>query len=203
MGRHLVIFGLGYSGAALAQHAVASGVPTTIVSRRPDAVQPPGVALASFDAPPIETATHLVATAAPDEGGDPVLARYAAAIAAAPGLRWIGYLSTTGVYGDRGGAWVDEATPPAPGSQRGHRRVAAEQAWCAVGRGRAVDLCRLAGIYGPGRSVFDELRAGAGAPGGQAGPCVRPHSPRRHRRRAVGGDRAGAGAGSARAEPGR
>ncbi len=78
-----------------------------------------------------------------------MLARHAAAIAAAPALRWIGYLSTTGVYGDRGGAWVDEASAPAPSSERGHRRVAAEQAWLRPRPGAAVDLFRLAGIYGP------------------------------------------------------
>ena len=109
---------------------------------------------------PGRSATHLVATAAPGDAGDPVLARQAAAIAAAPCLRWVGYMSTTGVYGDRGGGWVDEATEPAPSSERGRRRVAAEQAWAAVRPDVAVDVLRLAGIYGPGRSVFDDLRAG-------------------------------------------
>ena len=69
-------------------------------------------------------------------------------------------MSTTGVYGDRSGDWVDEATPPGPSSDRGRRRVEAEQAWAAVRPGLGVDLLRLAGIYGPGRSVFDDLRAG-------------------------------------------
>ena len=158
--RHLIIFGLGYSGTAIARAAVAAGMRTTIVSRRLDATPPPGAEVAHFDSPPIATATHLVVTAAPDAAGDPVLVRHGAAIAAAAGLRWMGYLSTTGVYGDRGGAWVDETTPAEPESERGRRRVAAEQAWCAAGVGRAVDLFRLAGIYGPGRCVFDELRAG-------------------------------------------
>ncbi|MBV9782318.1 MAG: SDR family NAD(P)-dependent oxidoreductase, partial [Acidisphaera sp.] len=82
------------------------------------------------------------------------------AIAGAPHLRWIGYLSSTGVYGDRGGAWVDEATPPAPDSPRALRRLAAERQWAELADRRAVDLFRLAGIYGPGRSAFDALRAG-------------------------------------------
>ena len=69
-------------------------------------------------------------------------------------------MSTTGVYGDRGGGWVDETTDPAPTSGRGQRRVAAERAWAGARPGTAVDLLRLAGIYGPGRSVFDDLRAG-------------------------------------------
>ncbi len=158
---HLVIFGLGYTGTALAQQAAASGLQTTVITRQQDAAAPPGVALAPFDAVPWPTITHLVATAAPDDGeGDPVLARHAAAIATAPALRWIGYMSTTGVYGNRDGAWVDETTEPAPSSERGRRRVAAERDWVAARPDVAVDLLRLAGIYGPGRSVFDDLRAG-------------------------------------------
>ncbi len=156
---HLVIFGLGYTGTALAGLAAGSRR-TTIVTRQGHAVAPPGAALAPFDDPPWASATHIVATAAPGEAGDPVLARHSAAIAAAPCLRWVGYMSTTGVYGDRGGGWVDEATEPAPSSDRGRRRVAAEQDWAAVRPDAAVDVLRLAGIYGPGRSVFDDLRAG-------------------------------------------
>lgn len=156
----LIVFGAGYCGTAL---AAASPLPTTLVSRRPDALHPQSVTLIGFDdaGPAIACATHLVATAAPDEAGDPVLARYAATIAAAPALRWIGYLSTTGVYGDRGGAWVDEDTLPAPSSARSARRVDAEAAWCAAAPpGCAVDLVRLAGIYGPGRSALDDVAAG-------------------------------------------
>ena len=156
---HLVIFGLGYTGTALAKLA-AKQHRVTVVTRQTAAAAPQGVALAPFADPPFATATHLVATAAPDDAGDPVLARHAAAIGAAPGLRWIGYMSTTGVYGDRGGGWVDEASEPAPSSERGRRRVQAEEAWSAVRPGTAVDLLRLAGIYGPGRSVFNDLRAG-------------------------------------------
>jgi nucleoside-diphosphate-sugar epimerase len=157
----LIIFGLGYTGAALASQAHQAGLRVTVVSRRPDAIPPPGVALTSFDTADgaLASATHLVATAAPGEEGDPVLHRWAAAIERAP-LRWLGYLSTTGVYGNRDGGWVDETTPPAPNSDRAQRRVLAEQAWCRAGAGRAVDLFRLAGIYGPGRSAIDDLRAG-------------------------------------------
>lgn len=159
---HLVVFGAGYSGSAIARAARDAAVAVTLVSRRPDTARQPGLALAPFDAADtvLAGATHLVATAAPGEAGDPVLARHAAAIAQSPRLRWIGYLSTTGVYGDHGGGWVDEATPTAPSSARSERRVAAEQAWCAAAPGCAVDLFRLAGIYGPGRSAFDDLRAG-------------------------------------------
>ncbi len=156
---HVLIFGLGYTGTALAALA-APRHRTTVATRQPGATPPPGVERASFDAPPFDTVTHLVLTAAPGDAGDPVLARHAAAIAAAPHLRWIGYMSTTGVYGDRGGGWVDETTEPAPSSERGRRRVAAEQAWASVRPDVAVDLLRLAGIYGPGRSVLDDVRAG-------------------------------------------
>ncbi len=144
----LLIFGLGYTGAAIARSAEGFVVSGTV---RADFAQ-------AHDA--VAAATHLLSTVPPDQTGDPVLARYAEAIAAAANLRWIGYLSSTGVYGDRGGARVDEATTPAPSSERGRRRLAAEPAWARFADRRAVDIFRLAGIYGPGRSAFDELRAG-------------------------------------------
>ncbi len=158
----LLIFGFGYSGRAVALAAQAAGWRVAAATREPSQPMPPGVTAVRFEdaAEAIASVTHMLATAPPDADGDPVLARYAAALRVAPGLRWIGYLSTTGVYGDRGGAWVDETTPPAPGAERSVRRLAAEQAWISAGEGRAVDLFRLAGIYGPGRSAFDELRAG-------------------------------------------
>ncbi|MBV9750513.1 MAG: SDR family NAD(P)-dependent oxidoreductase [Acetobacteraceae bacterium] len=162
----MLIFGLGYSGTAVARAAAAAGWDVTGTSREPSHVAPPpGTRLVAFDAAgdALAAATHLLATAAPGDEGDPVLARYGDAIRAAP-ARWAGYLSTTGVYGDRGGGWVDETTPPAPGSDRSRRRLAAEEAWRAAfgasGRGRALDLFRLAGIYGPGRSALDDVRAG-------------------------------------------
>lgn len=161
----MVVAGLGYAGAAIAAEAVAAGFAVTGTARAPATARPPaGVAVIAFAAagPAIRAATHLVVTAAPEEAGDPVLAAHAAAIAAAPALGWIGYLSTTGVYGDRGGATVEETTRPAPGQPRSVRRLAAEQAWraAAAARGAALDLFRVGGIYGPGRSAFDELRAG-------------------------------------------
>ncbi len=162
----LVVFGLGYSGAAVARHAAASGADVAVVTREPgspaaEALRAQGIGVAAFSAPPLAGATHVLATAAPGEGGDPVLAAHGQAIAtAAP--RWLGYLSTTGVYGDRDGAWVDETSAPSPGQPRSLRRAAAERAWADVaaraGAGR--DLIRLGGIYGPGRSPLDEVRAG-------------------------------------------
>ncbi len=185
----LLIFGFGYSGRAIGRAAVAAGLTVTATSRDPAALAPEaGVSIIPFDAAAqaIATATHILATAAPDEHGDPVLDRYRAEIAAAPDWRWIGYLSTTGVYGNRDGGWVDEDTPPAPQSPRAQRRVEAEANWAGFAKdsviasaappkaedgllrcarndgGCAVDIFRLAGIYGPGRSMFDDLRAGAG-----------------------------------------
>ena len=158
----LLIFGCGYSGTAVARAARDAGFAVTVTSRDPAAKSPgQGIQVIPFDdaASAIARATHLLATAAPGEAGDPVLARYEAAIRAARNLRWIGYFSTTGVYGDQGGGWVDEDLPPAPGSERTRRRVQAEEAWQNFPV--AVDVIRLAGIYGPGRSMFDDLRAGA------------------------------------------
>ena len=152
----LLIFGLGYTGPAIACAAEAAGLSVTATSRSGAAGTIP------FDAaePAISTATHLLTTAAPDHAGDPVLARYAETITAAPNLRWIGYLSSTVVYGNRDGGWVDEDTPATPGQPRGQIRLDAETAWSRFADRCAVDIFRLAGIYGPGRSAFDDLRAG-------------------------------------------
>lgn len=147
----LLIFGLGYTGAAIAEQARAAGFAIFATSRS----GAPGCI--PFDAADAEigAATHILCTAAPDESGDPALHRYRIA---APSLKWIGYLSSTVVYGNRDGGWVDEDTPPAPTQARGQRRVEAENAWAALPC--AVDIFRLAGIYGPGRSAFDDLRTG-------------------------------------------
>lgn len=163
-GGRLVVAGLGYSGSAVARAAAAAGWTVQGTARDPaGAAPPPGVGVVAFAAAgaAIAAATHLLVTAAPGEAGDPVLAAHAEAIRAAPALRWIGYLSTTGVYGDRGGAVVDEATPPAPGQPRSRRRLEAERQWAALATGRALDVFRVGGIYGPGRSSFDDLREGS------------------------------------------
>ena len=158
---HILIFGLGYTGRAIAAAAAASGFAVTATSRSPARIAPlAGVEIVDFAALDPAFATHVVTTVAPGEAGDPVLAAHGDALRASAKLRWAGYLSTTGVYGDRGGGWVDEATPPAPASPRTRRRVAAEEEWSALAGHVAVDLFRVAGIYGPGRSMFDDLRAG-------------------------------------------
>jgi nucleoside-diphosphate-sugar epimerase len=159
----LLIFGFGYTGRAIAKAANRAGFEVCATSRTPDYLAPEaGVTVIPFEMAEtvLRNATHIVATAAPGDAGDPVLARYSARISAAPALRWIGYLSTTGVYGNRDGGWVDENTDPAPQSPRAQRRVQAEADWRAFADKRAVDIFRLAGIYGPGRSMFDDLRTG-------------------------------------------
>ena len=106
---------------------------------------------------PLGEATHLL-TSVPPGAADPVLAAHGAQIAAA-GLEWVGYLSTTAVYGHHDGAWVDETTPPAPSTPRGAARLKAEQAWTALGV--PLHIFRLAGIYGPGRGPFEKVRDGS------------------------------------------
>ena len=163
MARRMVIAGLGYAGGAIAREALAHDFTVAGTARDPArAAAPSGVAVLAFAeaGEAIAQATHLVVTAAPDEQGDPVLRAHRGALREASGLRWIGYLSTTGVYGDRGGAWVDEASHPAPGQERSKRRLAAEQAWADFADRAAVDLFRTGGIYGPWRTPFAELRAG-------------------------------------------
>jgi nucleoside-diphosphate-sugar epimerase len=159
---NLLIFGFGYSGRAIAKAARDAGFTVTVTSRTPASQNPEsGIDLIHFEdaEDAIAEATHLLATAAPTDRGDPVLARYGAQIAVGA-ASWMGYLSTTGVYGNRDGDWVDEDSAPTPQSPRAERRVEAEAAWRDFGGQAAVDIFRLAGIYGPGRSMFDDLRAG-------------------------------------------
>jgi nucleoside-diphosphate-sugar epimerase len=169
----LFCFGLGYTAGFLARALAAEGWRIAGTSR--DAASAArtaasGAAMHVFarGAPLVDAAaalagtTHLLVSVPPDEAGDPVLAEHARDIAALGTLRWLGYLSTTGVYGDRGGAWVDEASALTPSGERGRRRVAAEAAWLDLHRrhGLPVHVFRLAGIYGPGRNALDAVRAG-------------------------------------------
>ena len=167
---HLFCFGLGYSAGFLARRLLAKGWRVSGTCRGAEKqvrLKAEGIAAHLFDrARPLANAgaalsgiTHLLSSVPPDEAGDPVLDLQRAEIdAVAPGLAWIGYLSTTGVYGDRAGGWVDERSDLAPSGERGRRRVAAEAAWLAL-RQKA-HLFRLAGIYGPGSSALDTVRAG-------------------------------------------
>jgi nucleoside-diphosphate-sugar epimerase len=170
-GSHLFCFGFGYSALALARCLVASGWVGTGTCRSTEkaaALREAGFFVVLFDRDrPVDLAvldgvTHLLVSVPPDARGDPVLDRHGADIAALPGLRWLGYLSTTGVYGDRGGGWVDETARLLPTGERGRRRVGAEQGWLGLWHdsGVPVHIFRLAGIYGSGRSPFDGMRAG-------------------------------------------
>jgi nucleoside-diphosphate-sugar epimerase len=174
MSGRLFCFGLGYVAQALAArlgapHSAAQGwrIGGTVRGAGKAAdLAAKGIAAAIFgrdhplDPSALAGATHVLSSVPPDEHGDPVL--NACGEMLPKGLSWIGYLSTTGVYGDRGGALVDETTPVAPGNERSRRRVAAESAWLELGRRLRVPahVFRLAGIYGPGRSALDSIRAG-------------------------------------------
>lgn len=171
-GPHLFCFGLGYSALALARVLGRAGWTVTGTSRSADTaaeLRRQGFAVTVFDrdqplaAAELLGATHVLVSIPPDTEGDPVLDRHGGDIADLPGLAWLGYLSTTGVYGDRGGGWVDEGSALLPTGERGRRRVMAEEGWRALWqeRGIPVHIFRLAAIYGPGRSPFAALRAGA------------------------------------------
>jgi nucleoside-diphosphate-sugar epimerase len=165
----LFCFGLGYSAGFLARALACEGWRVEGTTR--DA--PAGGAefpLHRFSreqplrdaATLLQGVTHVLVSVPPDDFGCPVLDCHGEALAALPGLQWLGYLSTTNVYGDRGGAWVDEDSPTLPSGDRGRRRLAAEEGWRALHRERGVKVhvFRLAGVYGPGRSALDALKAG-------------------------------------------
>lgn len=170
MSGHLLCFGFGYSAQALARQLGPEWHMTGTSRGEPDASMSADrhVPLLHFDRdhPLDPTAfagvTHVLVSVPPDDSGDPVFDRHRDDIAAIPDLAWLGYLSTTGVYGDRDGGWVEETAELRPTAERGARRVAAEAAWLGLWRDRGVPvhIFRLAGIYGPGRSPFDALRAG-------------------------------------------
>ncbi|MBX3570271.1 MAG: SDR family oxidoreductase [Rhizobiaceae bacterium] len=168
------IFGAGYSGRAFAAANPDPDVGVIGTTRSPGkfaVLQESGLTPMLFDghaisheaAEALAGTTHLVVSAAPEDAGDPVLAAGRHLIVAGmPALRWIGYLSTVGVYGDHQGAWIDEAAACRPTSARSRRRVEAEAAWLALGRERAVPVAvlRLSGIYGPGRNGLANIADG-------------------------------------------
>jgi nucleoside-diphosphate-sugar epimerase len=166
-GRMLVVGG-GYSGARFGRAARAQGFEVLLTSRNPQPSEPEtGLTWLPFDdrhddpgpVATLEGISHLLITAAPGPDGDPVLRRLRAMLARQP-LQWVGYLSTTGVYGCTGGAWVDEQAPPRPRPGRSQQRLEAEQAWQAAGL--PLQILRLPAIYGPGRCPFSNLRQGSG-----------------------------------------
>ncbi|MDE4145559.1 MAG: SDR family oxidoreductase [Pseudophaeobacter sp. bin_em_oilr2.035] len=165
MTKTLLCIGYGYSARALARRMLARGwrvIGTTrdLGEAQPDEdvelLQWPGANV------PLEGVTHVLSSVGPNADGDPVmeaLREELAARAASGQFDWVGYLSTTAVYGDQGGAWVDEDTPVAPSSRRGNWRAQAEAAWQAI-PDLPLHIFRLAGIYGPGRGPFAKLMAG-------------------------------------------
>ena len=172
----LFCFGLGYTALALANALAAQGfriAGTTRTIEKAERLAGLGIEVSIFDGtvPPgaeaLAEVTHLLVSVPPDTGGDVVIRHHRAALArlvtGEPPLRWVGVLSTTGVYGDRGGDWVDEGADLEPTSARTRHRVEAERQWLELREqaGVPVHIFRLAGIYGPGRSVLDQLKAGS------------------------------------------
>ncbi len=166
----LLVFGHGYSGAALAARLIPKGwrvIGTTRDAGRVAAIAATGVEPLVWPGddlgPALAEASCVLVSAGPDDDGDPVLREFAARISeVSDRIDWLGYLSTTGVYGDHGGGWVDEDTPLAPSTPRGAARMKAEAGWQALTRaaGLPLHIFRLAGIYGPGRGPFEKLRSG-------------------------------------------
>lgn len=159
----LLSLGHGYSAQALAHLLIPQGwqvIGTTRNAARAEAFRACGVEpllLPGPLAPALARATHVLTSVAPDGAGDPILRDHSAELAAAR-PEWVGYLSTTAVYGDHQGGWVDEETPLTPSTERGAARVRAEADWAALGL--PLHIFRLAGIYGPGRGPFEKVRDG-------------------------------------------
>lgn len=159
----LLSLGHGYSARALARRLIPQGwtvIGTTRSPAKADALRAAGVeplVLPAPLAPALARATHVLTSVAPDETGDPILRDHADELRAAQ-PEWVGYLSTTAVYGDHQGGWVDEGTPLTPATRRGQARVRAERDWAALGL--PLHIFRLAGIYGPGRGPFEKVRDG-------------------------------------------
>jgi nucleoside-diphosphate-sugar epimerase len=166
----LFCFGLGYSALALARQVAARGwrvAGTCRTEAKRAHLAAGGIEAFLFDRDrPLDDAaaalagtSHLLGSVPPDARGDPVIDHHETDLRQLRGIVWAGYLSTTGVYGDRQGGWVDETSELEPTGERGLRRRDAERAW--LGLGLPVHLFRLAGIYGPGRSALDTVRSGA------------------------------------------
>ncbi len=163
----LLSFGHGYSARALSRRLLPQGwtiYGTTRKAEKAEDLRDEGVIPILWPGGDVSQALaeadHLLISAGPDEDGDPVLRAMGQEVAEiAPRIKWAGYLSTTGVYGDHDGGWVDEAASLTPSTRRGQLRVQAEAQWEAV-TGLPLHIFRLAGIYGPGRGPFEKVRQG-------------------------------------------
>ncbi|MCC9621339.1 SDR family oxidoreductase [Thalassospira sp. MA62] len=173
MTNKLFCFGLGFSARLVADKLRSEGweiAGTTRSTQKADQLREQGIDAVVFgDDHPIDDinaalkgVTHVLASAPPGGRGDPVIAHHGGDLARLPAGTWVGYLSTTGVYGDRDGAVVTEDDDLLPSGKRGRRRVLAEKAWFDLGRrhGFCVQSFRLAGIYGPGRNALETVRSG-------------------------------------------
>ncbi len=157
----LLCFGYGYSARALAKRLIPAGWRIIGTYRREEAVtliEAEGAEPVAVDRVDPAQATHILISVPPGSDGDPVLNAFGAAMSGT-GLAWLGYLSTTGVYGDTSGGEVNETSPLNPTSDRSARRVEAEAGWLSL-EGVPAHIFRLAGIYGPGRSALDQIQAG-------------------------------------------
>jgi len=168
---HLLVFGPGYSASAFISAAVDKKWQVSATWRREEAAQeilahgahPVAFSTESLMRQDIQNnITHILVSIAPQPDGDPVLGLFKDWIAACPNLQWIGYLSSTNVYGDHKGRWVDETDTPNPSLERGKRRLAAEKDWLQLGTnaGVPVHIFRLAGIYGQERNALTNVRKG-------------------------------------------
>jgi nucleoside-diphosphate-sugar epimerase len=171
---HVLVLGAGFSGSAIAKAFLPLAQSVTGTTRSEDklaSLRALGIDALVYDGTTIspelaavmERTTHLVQSIAPGRDGDPMMRPDARSVAELmPNLQWAGYLSTVGVYGDHGGAWVAEDASLEPVSARSVERVAAEQAWLAFGQANNIPVAvlRLSGIYGPGRNAFCNLAAG-------------------------------------------
>jgi nucleoside-diphosphate-sugar epimerase len=166
--KHILFFGYGFSAEALSALLPKNEWRISATSRSAEgvaAIDALGFEALRFDQLQYlpDDLTHIVTSVPPNAEGDPVLLRFEAELRRlAKTIEWCAYLSTTGVYGDHSGAWVDETTALTPNTERGHRRVQAEAAWLSLYEtaGLPVHVFRLAGIYGRGRNVLENLRAG-------------------------------------------
>jgi hypothetical protein len=170
----LLCIGLGYSaqvfaaqvataGWKVAGTSTSAGGADRIAALGYDAIVFDGSASSALLRAALASATHLLISAPPDANGDPLLRHHADDLMRAPALKWVGYFSTIGVYGDHGGAWIDETTPAMPTSVRSRWRLDAENAWLDVGRQTRArtEIFRLPGIYGPGRGPLESVRNGS------------------------------------------
>jgi len=170
---HLFCFGLGYSAQQTAQRLAERGWRVSGTSTSAEGIaklQRAGFDVVLFDGtraspeagPLLAQATHILLSIPPGPNGDPAFIHYGEAVAASKSIAWIGYFSTVGVYGDAAGGWVSEDEEARPASSRGKLRLAAERTWQTLGEtsGKRIDIFRLPGIYGPGRSAIEDVKAG-------------------------------------------